>query len=131
MTSHIVSPMNIRTIAQVVALSRVAFGVGMLAAPARIGAGWIGPTGEGAPASVLARSVASRDIGLGLGALAATRSGGGEAWFAAHALADATDVLGTLAARDSLPAGGVKGTLALGGGSMLACAACAVALARD
>ena len=123
--------MEVRALAQAVALSRTVFGVAMLAVPTRVGAGWIGPTGEGAPASVLSRSVAARDIGLGLGALAATRDGGGEAWFAAHALADATDLLGTLAARDSLPAGGVKGTVALAGGSMLACAACAVALARD
>lgn len=45
--------------------------------------------------------------------------------------ADGADLASTLAHRDSLPEKGVTQTVAMAGGSMAACIACAIALARD
>ena len=120
-----------RYLAQVVALSRAGFGVAMLADPARFGEAWVGGRGAERPAQVLTRSLAARDVALGGGALLAARNGGGSGWFAANALCDAVDLTSALASRDVLPESGAKATIALAGASLVACAVCAVGLARD
>jgi hypothetical protein len=120
-----------RFFAQLVALARAAFGVAYFADPARIGRAWIGPRGAERPAHLLSRSIAARDVALGGGAVLAIRSGDGAGWLAANALCDAADLASTVALRDSLPESSARMTIALAGGSLIACAVCAVALARD
>ena len=120
-----------RSLAQLMAAARGGFGVVFSLFPRQIAEAWIGPRGAERPAQLLARSVAARDVALGAGALLAVRNGGGSDWFAANALCDAADLAATLALRDALPESSAKATVAIAGGSMVACAALAVALARD
>ncbi len=110
---------SLRTQAIALSIGRAALGVGLLLAPERIAAGWIGPRGAEAPAATLARSVGVRDVALGAGGAAALLGGddSARAWLAAAAICDAGDMAATLTARDSLPPRGVRGTLALAGAS--------------
>lgn len=114
-------PSSLRTAAIGLSAGRAALGLALLATPERIVEGWIGQDGRGAPAKTLARSVGVRDIVLGAGAAAALLSDDGSAavWLAGSAICDAGDMLATFIARDSLPANGVRGTLALAGASAL------------
>jgi hypothetical protein len=109
-----------RLLAGALAVNRVLFGANYLARPASAGPTWIGRTTARLPGSqVMIRSQAARDIGLGLGALAALARGrDGEAgvWMAAHAVADGVDVAATWAARKRLPNGGTT-ALAIAGAS--------------
>lgn len=120
-----------RAFAQAVALGRAAFGGVWLADPDRINAKWLGGGGVAPEPTVLSRSAAARDLGLGIGAFAATRAGNGAPWFAAHAVADAADLLGTLMARDHLPERGVRQTVLVAGGSLAACLVCVRYLATE
>jgi hypothetical protein len=49
-------------------------------------------------------------------------------WFEAAALSDTVDLVATLLARDSIPAGARRAVVAVAGGSALACAALARAV---
>lgn len=76
---------------------RVAIGIVMLFAPTRVMRMWLGAGAEGPAARALTRSVAGRDLALGLGALAALRrSSPLRGWVQGGALADAVDVTATL-----------------------------------
>jgi hypothetical protein len=106
-------------LARGLAINRIAFGLGYIAAPERTGKSWVGKAAENGGATVLTRALGARDLVLGAGALWAMRDGVGSArpWFAAHAVADATDLAATVAARDSLPRSGFRFALAMAGGS--------------
>ena len=105
------------TLAKGLAINRVAFGVGYIAAPERTGSGWVGKAAKKGGATVLTRALGVRDLVLGAGALWAMRQGDGAArpWFAAHAVADATDLAATVVAKDSLPRSGFRFALAMAG----------------
>jgi len=93
-----------RTLALGVAGLRVALGLGALAAPDVAARPWVGDEGPAAPRRTLARALGGRDVALGLGALLAARRGAPvRGWVEAGALADAGDVVATLASFPRLP----------------------------
>jgi hypothetical protein len=113
------------------AAGRIAFGVALLALPARVGSAWLGPAGEQPAVHVALRGLGARDIGLAAGsAWAATRGGAVKPWLASTVAGDLVDLAATLAAGDAVPARARRGTIALAGGSALAGAALAVAVDR-
>jgi hypothetical protein len=83
------------------AAGRVLIGIGCTAFPslARI---WLGRDASSTAARVLSRSLAARDVALGAGT-AISRDDALPTWVALSALADATDVLGSLLAYKKLP----------------------------
>ena len=99
-----------RTGATAIAAARTAIGVVAVAAPTLVTRPWLGPD-RGPAVRVLGRALGGRDIALGLGALAALRqppagpppAGHPGLWIGVGALADATDVLATVAAWKELP----------------------------
>lgn len=110
-----------RTLATGLAVNRVLFGLGFLAAPDKAVPPWLGRKATRNEASrILAQSFGARDVALGLGALEALSNGRGSArtWFAGHAIADGADFVETLMAKD-LPRRGRLIGLALAGGSAL------------
>jgi hypothetical protein len=96
--------MSIRSLATTLALNRAAFGAAYLVAPATAGHGWIGRVADRPGAQVMIRGLGARDLALGVGALWALAAGNRapRPWFAAHAVADGTDLVATLAARRGL-----------------------------
>src|SRR4051812_9265130 len=95
-----------RVLAGGLAVSRMAFGASYLARPQSARQNWIGRVAQRPGAQVMIRSQAARDLGLGAGALAALvrgRDGEARTWFAAHALADGSDLAATWLARERLP----------------------------
>ena len=121
-----------RTLTAAFAVGRAAFGVGLLAAPARMSSRWIGGDADRPPVQIALRAVGGRDVALAAGTLAALNgSGSPRPWVAAAALSDLCDVVATLLTPPGmLPANARWGTVALGGGSALAGAALLVALDR-
>jgi hypothetical protein len=109
----------VRALSGMLAVNRVLFGVGYLAAPERTAGSWIGRAAQKEGTKVFTRALGARDLALGAGALQALARQGADPrpWFAAHALADATDFAATLAARDRLPREGVRFALAMAGAS--------------
>ena len=109
--------------------ARVAFGLGLLAAPARIGSSWLGPDGERPATHVALRGLGARDIALAAGAAwASARGSAVRPWLVATVGGDLSDIAATLAAGDSLPSRARTGTLLLAGASALACAELAAAV---
>ncbi|HWC10228.1 MAG TPA: hypothetical protein VG455_03305 [Acidimicrobiales bacterium] len=80
------------------AASRVVLGAAMLLAPGPILRVWLGREAGGPLPSLLARSVAGRDLALGLGTLLALQHDSSpRGWLEATILADASDALALLA----------------------------------
>ncbi len=123
-----------RTLAYALSASRVVYGVAVLTRPTRNGPSWIGPRAARRPASqVLTRAVGARDLALAGGTVAALRAGrNGEAarWMAAHAVADATDLTATAAARGRLPRASARFAMAVAAVSTVVAVAGAAGLAR-
>jgi hypothetical protein len=96
-----------KTAATGFAVSRVVFGLGLVLAPGRAGASWIGRKAAAHPQTqVFARALGARDVVLGAGALRALRRDERDVarlWVTGAAVADGTDVLAALAARRHLP----------------------------
>jgi hypothetical protein len=129
--------------ATALAVGRTAIGVAALARPSLIARPWVGEAGGPAP-QVLGRALGSRDLALGLGALAALSrvplsrvplsrvppgaAGRAGAWVGAGALADSLDVLATAAAWDELPRAGRWLVAMSAGGAAVAGAAAAWSL---
>ena len=110
---------------------RVAFGVGLLAAPGRIGSSWVGEDARRGGAQVALRGLGVRDIALAAGAaLAAGRGARVRPWLAGCLACDLADIAATLAAGDSVPARGRLGTAALAGAAAAAGAALIAAAER-
>ena len=123
--------MALRIAAAALALNRVAFGLGYLAAPEQTASSWIGRKGKSRQSTVLTRALGARDLVLGAGALVAMgRGDAAEArrWFAAHAVADGADLAATRAVRDKLPESGYRFGAAMAAGSTAIAVAAAAAL---
>jgi hypothetical protein len=107
---------------------RIAYAVGLLAAPGRVARPWLGEA-AGQPASAIAlRGLGVRDLVLSAGAAAAAASGNSpRAWLAACAISDAVDLTATLTADgDRLPSNAKPGTVAAAGAFGAVAAALAV-----
>jgi hypothetical protein len=105
-----------------VALGRLAFGVGLIAAPARVASGWLGGDAARPAAQVAIRGLGARDVALSAGALSTLGDTAAlRRWVAAAAACDLTDVAVALATpSEALPSNARWGTVALGGGTALA-----------
>lgn len=106
---------------RVLSIGRAALGAGMVATPALAGRPWVGPDASAPGAMVIGRAFGARDVVLGLGTLEADRRGEGvRTWLAAGVIADAVDLVATLAAGDEIPARGSRAVSVLAGGAALA-----------
>lgn len=99
---HAVSPV-VRRAAHGLAIGRVALGAAFLTAPGPTSRRWLGTVGEDDGGRAIAvRGLGARDLVLGLGSLAALRSGGdarqAARWVEAGILADLADGASTLLA---------------------------------
>src|SRR3954453_24107143 len=105
------------SLAKGLAANRILFGLGYIAAPQQAGRPGVRNVAKKGGATVLTFRLGARDMVLGAGALWAMRSGSHAArpWFAAHAVADATDLAATVAARDALPESGFRFAAAMAG----------------
>lgn len=108
---------------------RVAYGAGLIAAPARLGRRWLGEAAQSAPTQVPLRGLGAREIVLHCGALAAAGAGRPlRPWLAASIAGDLTDIAATIAGRDQLPRGAAPATVVVAGGSALIGAVVAAAV---
>ena len=120
-----------RDVARGIALGRVAFGVGMVAAP-KLMRGWLGDSVDDPATQVAIRGLGVRDVLLGAITLhVAGHEQIGPRWVATCALADATDAVATALGREKLPRNGVIGGVAVAGGTAVASFALAVAMKRS
>ncbi len=95
---------------------RVAYGVGLVIAPARLSARWLGPVEE--PTSVALRGLGAREVVLhGVALASALRGGPVRVLLAASAVGDLTDIAATIAARGGLPQGAAAATVLVAGSS--------------
>jgi hypothetical protein len=109
---------------------RIAYGLGLLVAPAKVAGGrWLGP-GAGAPAAqVSLRGLGAREVALhGIALTALLRGAPVRPWLAASIAGDISDIGSTALARDGLPDDSAPATAAVAGGSALLSAAVAVML---
>ena len=108
--------MSPRRGAQLLAASRVALGVAVLAAPEQVTERWLGEHAANPVVRYLARSLGARDLALGILALTTVEDPElGPRTQALCAVADSVDALATVAARSELPLLGVIGTVAVAG----------------
>lgn len=113
--------LDARRTAGLFALGRVGLGTAVLAMPEKITGRWLGEENAAHPVvGDLARGLAARDIALGVAMLVTLgdRVASPRVQLGC-ALADAADVLGTLAARRHLPRKGMVGTVIIAGFSAL------------
>ena len=106
-----------RILAALISTGRTVFGVAFIANPKLMDRAWIGKQARIPGAQLLARSVGSRDLVVGLGGLEALRRDDGSArpWLAAGAICDAVDFGATWAAGRAIPRRGRRGVLAIAG----------------
>ena len=111
--------MNAALIARAVAAGRIGFGVGLILTPERLTTPWLGSDAARTGTRVVTRGLGARDLALGAGALAATPADL-RRWVAAGMVADAADLVATVAAGDSLPVGGrvIVGAVASAGAAL-------------
>jgi hypothetical protein len=104
-------------IAAVVVLGlRIAYGLGLVAAPARLTKSWLGPAGAQPATQVPVRGVGAREIALHGAALVAAATGAPvRPWLAASVAGDLADIASTAAAGRALPARAVPKTAAAAG----------------
>jgi hypothetical protein len=107
--------------ARAINAGRLAFGVGMMAAPTRLMAAWIGEGEASRPATqMVVRSFGFREVFLGgLGLHVAHREGVGPRTLQTLAACDAVDVSVTVLHREALPAAAVPMMLAVAGGAAI------------
>jgi hypothetical protein len=99
---------------------RIAYGLGLVAAPSRMGRRWLGPASDTAPTQVPLQALGMREIALHSGvAWTALSDGALRPWLAASMAGDLTDVVSTLLRRGGLPTGAAPATAGVGGGSAL------------
>jgi hypothetical protein len=106
---------DLRTLARLQALGRVAVGAAFTVAPSLAAATWVGRGAAAPEVRVLAIAFGVRDLAIGLGTAWAL-GGGGRArpWLLAGVLSDATDFYATVSHRDLLPRAPMLGAGALG-----------------
>lgn len=106
---------------------RVAYGLGLLFAPGRLGRPWVGDAVDGQPTRVPLRGVGAREAGLHAAAIAVALDGGAlRPWLAASLVGDLTDLGATVLGRSELPAGAAGKTAAAAGGAAALTALAAV-----
>ena len=121
----------IRTATITVLGLRIAYGAGLILAPGRLGARWLGPASRTAPTQVPLQGLGARELILHAGALSSALRGGAlRPWLAASVAGDLADVAATVIGRDELPAGSARATVLVGGGSAAIGAALAIATER-
>ena len=107
---------------------RIAYGLGLLLTPTKLGRPWIGDAAAANPTKVGLRGVGAREIALHGAALAVTLGGGDVRPFLAASVAtrgarffllagDLSDIAATAAARKDIPEGAAVKTAAAAGGS--------------
>lgn len=110
------SLLSAANLARGIGAGRIAIGLGLLAAPATLGRSWLGDDGVTPATQAVLRGMGVRDALIGM---AQVHTAGdperGHRWARTSAIADITDLAATLAVRRSLPASGVRGTVALAG----------------
>jgi hypothetical protein len=110
---------------------RIAYGIGLIAAPERLGSRWLGPSVRSGSMHVTLRGIGAREVAVHGAALGAAVSGAPLlTWLVVSIAGDVGDTVATVLARDELPEGSAKATLLVAGGSALITAALAVATAR-
>lgn len=121
-----------RAATAVFALVRVAFGAGLVTAPKRVAAGWIGADAEREPVMIVVRAVGARDIALSAGLLNSLCGGQASApWLVSTIASDLCDLGATLAApADCLPPRARWGTAVMAGGAALTGAGLLAAVKR-
>jgi len=123
-----------RRLAYGLAFNRVVFGARFLLQPSAAGPSWVGRRrARDTGVQLFVRALGARDLGLGVGALAAlSRSDAMEArrWMLAHLLADGTDLAATLAAAGRLPGRPARVATAVAGASTAVAAWSSATLGR-
>ena len=106
---------------------RVAYGLALLVAPAKVaGNRWLGPGAAEPAAQVGLRGVGAREVALhGIALAALLRGAPMRPWLAASIAGDLADIGATFVSRDGLPSGSAAATAVVAGGSALASAAAA------
>ncbi len=119
-----------RNLARLIAWGRIAIGCTALAAPVVVARPWIGDGADINSARLLARAMGGRDLALGIGALRALSVSDSEArpWVALGGVADAVDLLATLAAFGQLPRRSRWGIVAITAGAAAVSVRAAIAL---
>jgi hypothetical protein len=114
------------------AASRIAFGVGLLAAPGTVAGRWLGADAQRDPVKIALRGLGARDIALSVGALATMDDPDRLAVLLAVTIAsDLTDLVATLAVPSGqLPDHARVGTVVLAGAGAAAGAALLAAVKR-
>jgi hypothetical protein len=113
--------MDAPTLTRIFSLARIAYGVGLIAAPERVGRPWIGDDAGRPGAKVALRALGIRDVALSAGALALAGEGDRlRPWLWATAGSDCVDIGATLAAGDALSTRARVGTVVLAGAGALA-----------
>ena len=114
------------------AATRLVYGLGLLAAPGRVGRRWLGD-GLSDAACVGVRGLGARDAVIAAGAIAgAAGAWDPRPWLVASALGDSSDIGATLAASDAaLPPRAKPATAAVAGAYAAAAIGLAVAWTRD
>lgn len=101
----ILTPVNV---ARALGLGRVAVGIAIMAAPARMGESWLGTDGTTPGAQVALRGLGIRDVLIGMAQVhTAADPERGYRWARTASLGDAVDLAATLAASKHLPRSGV------------------------
>jgi hypothetical protein len=105
-----------RQVARIVAVTRVAIGAVLLAAPGAAGRRWLGEIARNPATKVALRGLGARDMAFGLGTLRALDRGEPVAgWVQLAAVGDLTDAAGGLLAARRLGAMRAVGTVASAG----------------
>ena len=98
---NLIERQQARQLVKAIAQVRAAVALACLVFPS-LARGWVGPGGATPAARVLSRSLAARDLALGLGT-AQAKEGTLRRWAFVSAVGDATDAIGTILCHGSLP----------------------------
>lgn len=95
---------------------RIAFGLALVAVPAKVGESWLGSGGTTPAAQVALRGMGIRDALIGMAQIhTAGDPERGYRWARTSAFGDITDLVATVVASRDLPRSGVYGTGAIAG----------------
>jgi hypothetical protein len=109
----LLSPVNA---SRFIGLGRVAVGVALVAAPAKVGESWLGTGGTTPEVQVVLRGLGVRDALIGMAQVhTAADPERGYRWARTASLGDAVDLVATVVAAKSIPRSGLLGTVALAG----------------
>lgn len=103
------------------AYARIGFGAAFAFAPAIVLRPWVGRDAGSPAVKLVARSLAAREVAIGMGTLMADRHGGPvRGWVEAGVVSDAGDALATLVAFRHLPKLGAAGAVVAATGAAVA-----------